>query len=100
MDNNKRWQLEEEHDETIRFLDKAEEALNDYRQQFYRKTNDLVDKVSSFYRELPYGTSSDVNSRFQQGIEEYNWEIRKKESEIEEARDNERRDFNRKMDSE
>jgi predicted RNA-binding protein with PIN domain len=98
MDSNERWRIEEEHDTNRRALDEAEELLNDYRQRVYRRTSDLVDYVAVFYQDLPNVSANDFSGQFEQTVEEYNWEIRKQQQKIEEAREEEQREFNRKMD--
>ncbi|GAB2027602.1 hypothetical protein [Lactovum odontotermitis] len=86
------------HDAAVRELNEAEDLLYDYRQRLSRQTGYLVDQVAEHYRDLPYGAAKNFSSRFEQTVEEYNWEIRKKLQEVEEARDEERRSFSRKMD--
>ncbi|MDR0298761.1 MAG: hypothetical protein LBI13_01550 [Streptococcaceae bacterium] len=48
----------------------------------YRKTSELADVVNGFYRDLPHGTVKQFSGQFEQTVEEYNWEIRKKQQEI------------------
>jgi hypothetical protein len=97
MDNNKRWALEEAHDKAVREFNEADEILSDFRDQFYRNTSHLADYVSSFYRDLPDISLQSISNQFDQTFQEYNWEIRKKQQEIEGAREEERRQFNWKM---
>ncbi|MCI1831718.1 MAG: hypothetical protein LKI77_02065 [Bifidobacterium sp.] len=101
MDTRERWQAEEEHDEHIRQLNQAEELLNDYRQQAYHYTDRLVDYVQAFYHntpyELPYQVTNSLSDRFQQTFEEYNRSIRQQAEQLDEARDQEQRDYARKL---
>ncbi|AYG00332.1 hypothetical protein [Lactococcus allomyrinae] len=99
MNNNEKWKIEEAHDVAMRALNEAEERLDDYRQRFYQETAKLSDFVSNFYHHLPNTSSNSFYRNFEQTVEEYNWELRKKQQQIEEARDEEQRDFNRKLDN-
>ncbi|NLH34905.1 MAG: hypothetical protein GX453_02590 [Lactococcus chungangensis] len=97
MDNNERWRLEEELDDKMRLFNQAEELIDDYRNQFYRKTSDLADYVHSFYRELTSEYGAPNTQPFEQTVDEFNWFLKQKQEELEETRDEARRDYYRKM---
>ncbi|MDR0299192.1 MAG: hypothetical protein LBI13_03810 [Streptococcaceae bacterium] len=99
MDSNERWQIEEAHDDNVRALNEAEEALNDYRQRASRRTDELVEMVYSVYRQLPNTSNQRFGSPFEQTISEYNFEIQKAQQKLEEDREAERRDFNNKLEA-
>ena len=97
MDNYERQQIEDAHDDNVRLFNEAEGIINDYRREVNQKTSQLVDYVYSFYRNLPGGAPSDLCFQFELEFNEYDSILKMKEEELEEARDEERRDFNRKM---
>ncbi len=98
MDNNERKAYEEEHDDNLRKLNQAEETLNDYQNQMQQKTRQLVDYVYSFYRDVPGGFSNTLSQSFEEVLDVYNYDLRLKQQEIDVFRDEEKRDFNLKMD--
>ena len=98
MDNNERRAYEEEHDDNLRKLNQAEETLNDYQNQMQQKTRQLVDYVYSFYRDVPGGFSNTLSQSFEEVLDVYNYDLRLKQQEIDVFRDEEKRDFNLKMD--
>lgn len=97
MDNYERQQIEDAHDDNVRLFNEAEGIINDYRREVNQKTSQLVDYVYSFYQNLPGGAPWDLCFQFEQEFNEYDSILKMKEEELEEARDEERRDFNRKM---
>jgi hypothetical protein len=97
MDSREQWRLEEEHDEHVRLLNQAEELLNDYRTQANRYTGNLVDYVQSFYHDLPYGQASTYSDQFQQTYGEYDWQIKQQAYELDEQREQEQREYVRKL---
>ena len=97
MDNYERQQIEDAHDDNVRLFNEAEWIINDYRREVNQKTSQLVDYVYSFYQNLPGGAPRDLSFQFEQEFNEYDSILKMKEEELEEARDEERRDFNRKM---
>jgi hypothetical protein len=82
----------------MRQLNTLEEQLNDYQHEFHQATSRLVDYVQSFYHDLPYGSIGTLNDQFQQTFEEFNWQIRQQDEQLDEARDQERRYYARKLD--
>lgn len=98
MDNNERRAYEEEHDDNLRKLNQAEETLNDYQNQMQQKTRQLVDYVYSFYRDVPGGFSNTLSQSFEEILDVFNYDLRLKQQEIDVFRDEEKRDFNLKMD--
>lgn len=98
MDNNERRAYEEEHDDNLRKLNQAEEILNDYQNQMQQKTRQLVDYVYSFYRDVPGGFSNTLSQSFEEILDVFNYDLRLKQQEIDVFRDEEKRDFNLKMD--
>ncbi|MDR2834077.1 MAG: hypothetical protein LBV67_10220 [Streptococcaceae bacterium] len=98
MDRNEQYQLEEEHARNIRKLDEAEGIIEQYRKQFYQKTSQLAEYVHRFYQELPIGFTRNFSGKFEQVFGEYTWQLKKKQQEIELAREEELRTFNQKMD--
>ncbi|WP_172209717.1 hypothetical protein [Pseudolactococcus hodotermopsidis] len=97
MDNYERQQFEDAHDNNIRLFNEAEQIINDYRREANQKTSQLVDYVSSFYQNLPDGVPRNLSFQFEEKFNEYDRVLKKKEEELEVARDEERRDFNQKM---
>ncbi|MEE8738666.1 MAG: hypothetical protein SOI66_07140 [Bifidobacterium sp.] len=98
MDTRERWQAEEEHDERIRLISQAEEQVNDYQHEFNQKTSNLVDYVQSFYRNQPANETNTYNDQFQQAYEEYNRQTRRTLEQLDEVREQEQRDYARKLD--
>ncbi|MDD3015875.1 MAG: hypothetical protein PHR41_05195 [Lactococcus chungangensis] len=97
MDNNERWRLEEEYDEKMRLINQAEETIEDYRNQFHRKTSDLADYIHRFYHELESEYGRPNTQHFEENVAEFNWFLKQKQQELEETRDEARRDYYRKM---
>lgn len=97
MDNKKRYKIEEEHDDNMRQLSQAEEMLDDCQREMKKTTYQLLDYVYSFYREIDEPTPQGVNQPFEEVLEDYNFNLRKKREEIEELRSKEQKIFNDKM---
>ncbi|MDG4967488.1 hypothetical protein OGZ37_13070 [Lactococcus lactis] len=98
MDNQTRWKIEEEHDDNMRQLNQAEEMLDDYQREMNQTTSRLVDYVYGFYRELDEPIPYSLSHPFEEVLENYNFDLRKKREEIEELRIKEQQSFNEKMD--
>lgn len=99
MDNNTRWEYEEEeHDNNMRKLEEAEEVLDVYQREIQLKTGQLIDYVCSFYRELDEEIPYNVSQPFEEILADYNFSIKQKREELEELRLQEQREFYRKMD--
>ncbi|MEY8459274.1 hypothetical protein [Lactococcus ileimucosae] len=98
MDNNTRWKIEEEHAANMKQLKEAEELLDEYQMKMRQTTQQLLDYVYSFYRELDEGVPSNLSQPFEEVLENYNFSLRQKREELEELRLQEQRDFNQKMD--
>ena len=73
------------------------DTLKTYQKGFYRKTSDLADYVHSFYRELTSEYGAPNTQPFEQTVDEFNWFLKQKQEELEETRDEARRDYYRKM---
>ncbi|MCL2112786.1 MAG: hypothetical protein FWH31_02420 [Streptococcaceae bacterium] len=97
MDNQTRWRIEEEYDATMRQLNQAEEALDNAQNQLHQKTEQLVDYVYTFYREVEEGTPYGLTQPFQEVVEQVQVDFRQKRQELEDYRSQEQRNFNQKM---
>ncbi|MCJ1974814.1 hypothetical protein GYN14_06165 [Lactococcus piscium] len=82
----------------MRKLNQAEDLLNDYHTQMQQKTRQLVDYVYSFYRDIPGGFSSSLSQPFESVLDSFHHEMRNKQQDIEDCRDEARRTFSSKMD--
>lgn len=98
MDSNKQRAYEEAHDDNLRKLNQAEEIVSDYQHQIQQKTRQIVEHVYSFYQDIPGGFSSQLSQPFEAVFATYQNELKLKQQEIEAFRDEERRDFSKKMD--
>ena len=97
MDNYERQQIEDAHDDNVRLFNEAEGIIKDYRREENQKTSQLVDYVYRCYQNLRGGGARDLSFQGEQEVNEKDSILKMKEEELEEARDEERRDFNRKM---
>lgn len=98
MKKNEIWEIEEEHNRNNRLLDEAEETLSDYRKQMQQKTDDLSEYIFRVYSDIEQNDAYHYIRQLEESAEEFNWEIRQKQRELEETRDEKRREFNRKLD--
>ncbi|MBF0777450.1 hypothetical protein [Streptococcus cuniculi] len=90
-------QYEEEHYRNLRYLEEAETLIEDYTRKARRDTEALVASVVSFYQRTGEGVPSDVMGKFEQVSEEYSQTLNQMQWDLEDARDEERREFYRKL---
>lgn len=98
MDNNKILEIEEEHNRNNRLLDEAEETLDDYRKKMQQNTENLAEHLFSICGKIKNSDSRHYIQQIEEISEEFNWDIRQKQRELEETRDEEQREFKRKLD--
>lgn len=98
MYNQEKFQFIEDYDEQIKMINQAEEEIDDYKNQFYNRTNQLIDYVDSFYHGKP-----DINIRpdyqaFEQNLREFNLDMNRERNQLEENRIELQQEFSRKLD--
>lgn len=92
------WKIEEEYNRSKRLLDEAEEFLGDYCKLMQKNTDELAEYIFSFYGIVEKSDSYHYIRQLEESAEEFNWELRQKQQELEKARYEERREFSRKLD--
>lgn len=97
MNSQEREKLERAHERTLRALEATEEVLNDYRYQSVCQTEDLMTAVYHYCEDQSFPFPEDLGHQFQQNVEAYDRFIKKQQFEIEEAREEERHHFRKKL---
>lgn len=89
--------FEEEYNYQIRMLNQAEEILDDYQNQLYRKNTQLSEWIASFNRDASSQQRKSTGPSFGQNTGELESILKQKRKELEETRYQVQQEFNRKM---
>ncbi|MGT2772491.1 hypothetical protein [Streptococcus marimammalium] len=89
--------LEEEHYERLRQHKKAEEELENYFYQFKSQTKDLMEQIYYDYRHFPIQEARPFLAELEENLSAYQRDYDNNRSRIEEVRQKEKREFNKKV---
>lgn len=97
MDNMEREELEEEHYQILRQLQRDEEMIEDMCHQFSVRTGQLMDMVRQAHQGVDTFERDNCITQLQENLEAYRYHCRKRLDEIEETRYRERQVFQKKL---
>ncbi|MCU9533563.1 hypothetical protein [Streptococcus sp. CSL10205-OR2] len=91
--------LEDEHYERLKQYKKAEEELEEYFHQFKSRTDDLMEQIYYAYRHLPAQEGRPFLAELQHNLMAYQRDYENRRSRIDEARQKDKREFNKKIEA-
>ena len=85
------------HNQTIRYLEDAEDLLAGYRQKSWAQIDSATDAIYSHYKANGLEVPQKLSTKYEEAYNDYMEILKEKGRELEEARDEEDWDFKRKM---
>ena len=98
LDKKKLQELEDEHALKMREFERVETDLDTYYYKFDRETNKLLEAISYAFREVPLTAAQPYIFQIEDNLEQYHQQYKKRIDDVLEARYQENRRFQNKLD--